>query len=101
MSFPIRQNTSLGAIELLIETCAREGETPQYTLHFGCTRREQGNRRAFLQADDGDVEWMIYPSSVGYADTCLAAARAHRGSDSPPDCHSLPRRRFATSRGSL
>ena len=28
----------------------------------------------------------------------LAAARSRRGSDSPPDCHSLPRRRFATSR---
>ena len=29
----------------------------------------------------------------------LAAARSHRGSDSPPDCHSLPRCRFATPRG--
>ena len=28
--------------------------------------------------------------------TCLAAARSRRGSDSPPDCHSTPRRRFAT-----
>ena len=28
--------------------------------------------------------------------TCLAAARSRRGSDSPPDCHSIPRRRFAT-----
>ena len=28
----------------------------------------------------------------------LAAARARRGSDSPPDCHSIPRRRYATSR---
>ena len=27
---------------------------------------------------------------------CLAAARSRRGSDSPPDCHSIPRRRFAT-----
>ena len=26
----------------------------------------------------------------------LAAARSRRGSDSPPDCHSLPRRHFAT-----
>ena len=26
----------------------------------------------------------------------LAAARSRRGSDSPPDCHSTPRRRFAT-----
>ncbi len=28
--------------------------------------------------------------------SCLAAARSRRGSDSPPDCHSIPRRRFAT-----
>ena len=27
---------------------------------------------------------------------CLAAARSRRGSDMPPACHSLPRRRFAT-----
>jgi hypothetical protein len=27
----------------------------------------------------------------------LAAARSRRGSDSPPDCHSIPRRRFAFS----
>ena len=29
---------------------------------------------------------------------CLAAARSPRGSDSPPDCHSLPLGRFATRR---
>ncbi len=29
----------------------------------------------------------------------LAAARSRSGSDSPPDCHSLPSRRFATYRG--
>ncbi len=40
-------------------------------------------------------------SSVGYADTCLAAARSRSGSDSPPDCHSLPERRFATRWGRL
>ena len=28
-------------------------------------------------------------------------ARSGRGSDSPPDCHSTPRPRFATSRGRL
>ena len=31
--------------------------------------------------------------------TCLAAARSRRGSDMPPACHSLPRRRFATPGG--
>ena len=41
--------------------------------------------------------------SVTAAHTCLpchrlAAARSRLGSDSPLDCHSLPRRRFATSR---
>ena len=30
---------------------------------------------------------------------CLAAARSRRGSDMPPACHSLPRRRFATLEG--
>jgi len=33
------------------------------------------------------------------SDSCLAAARSRRGSDMPPACHSLPRRRFATPRG--
>ena len=38
-----------------------------------------------------------HPSFVTLARaTCLAAARSRRGSDSPPDCHSIPRRRFAT-----
>ena len=31
-----------------------------------------------------------------YADPFLAAARSHSGSDSPPDCHSIPSCRFAT-----
>ena len=30
---------------------------------------------------------------------CLATARSRRGSDMPPACHSLPRRRFATLKG--
>ena len=30
---------------------------------------------------------------------CLAAARSRRGSDMPPACHSLPRRRFAALKG--
>ena len=38
-------------------------------------------------------------SSVSYADSCLAAAQSRRGSDMPPACHSLPRRRFATLKG--
>ena len=33
------------------------------------------------------------------AGDCLAAARSRRGSDMPPACHSLPRRRFATLAG--
>jgi len=36
------------------------------------------------------------PSSVSFADSCLAAARSRHGSDLPPAGHSLPRRRFAT-----
>ena len=38
-----------------------------------------------------------YPLSVQRRSTCLTAVRSRLGSDSPPDCHSLPRRRFATS----
>jgi chromosome partitioning protein len=38
-------------------------------------------------------------TSSGAARTCLAAARSPRGSDRPPACHSLPRRRFATLKG--
>ena len=30
---------------------------------------------------------------------CLATARSRRGSDMPPACHSLPRRRFAALKG--
>ena len=33
--------------------------------------------------------------------TCLVATRSRFGSDSPPDCHSLPHRRFATLRKGL
>ena len=33
------------------------------------------------------------------AGDCLAAARSRRGSDMPPACHSLPRRRFVTLEG--
>ena len=43
---------------------------------------------------------MRYPSpSLLRNATCLAEARSRLGSDSPPDCHSLPRRRFATRLG--
>ena len=35
------------------------------------------------------------PSVSTFVLTGLAAARSRRGSDSPPGCHSLPRRRFA------
>ena len=35
------------------------------------------------------------------AATFLAAARSRSGSDSPPDCHSTPSRRFATRRARL
>ena len=33
-----------------------------------------------------------YPQAA----SLLAAARSRSGSDSPPDCHSIPSRRFAT-----
>ena len=42
--------------------------------------------------------WTTSPSFARDARKChrLAAARSRRGSDSPPGCHSTPRRRFAT-----
>ena len=41
--------------------------------------------------------WTTSPSFARDARKChrLAAARSRRGSDSPPGCHSTPRRRFA------
>ena len=36
-------------------------------------------------------------SSASFLGTCLVATRSRRGSDMPPACHSLPRRRFATA----
>ena len=38
------------------------------------------------------------PFRLASLGTCLAAARSRRGSDMPPACHSLPRRRYATLR---
>ena len=36
------------------------------------------------------------PSTRSSSRILLAAARSHFGSDNPPDCHSLPKCRFAT-----
>ena len=49
----------------------------------------------FVCANIGALGATPHPSAPR-ADTCLAAARSRRGSDSPPDCHSIPRRRSAT-----
>ncbi len=46
-----------------------------------------------------NAENAIPPHQSAYADRCLAAARSRRGSDMPPVCHSLPRRRFASLKG--
>ena len=40
-----------------------------------------------------------FPPHQPLRGSCLAAARSRRGSDMPPACHSLPRRRFATLKG--
>ena len=47
----------------------------------------------FPSALDSTLENPFPSVSTG---DCLAAARSRRGSDMPPACHSLPRRRFAT-----
>ena len=39
---------------------------------------------------------LLIPSVTASPCHRLAAARSRRGSDSPPGCHSMPRRRFAT-----
>ena len=39
---------------------------------------------------------LLIPSGFASLTHRLAAARSRRGSDSPPGCHSTPRRRFAT-----
>ena len=46
---------------------------------------------------------LLIPSGFASLTHRLAAARSRRGSDSPPGCHSAPRRRFATlvTKGSL
>jgi len=54
--------------------------------HQASPRRERWNCEAMTERDNAQL---CHP---------LAAARSRLGSDSPPDCHSLPRRRFATHR---
>ena len=46
------------------------------------------------------INFLQNPSVTDKPCRRLAAARSRRGSDSPPDCHSLPRRHFATLHGS-
>ena len=61
---------------------------------------------------EGVLVWWDFTPSVSFADSSpiggahyhfrrqrLAAARSRHGSDSPPDCHSLPCRHFATLHG--
>ena len=80
---------------------------------------DRGGRRILCIAAQGDRGTASVPSRVHYCARflfasarvvtpatpsaltrhCLAAARSRRGSDMPPACHSLPRRRFATLKG--
>ena len=76
-----------------------------------CCFKENGFPRRFAPRNDSGClgRLFLFPSaldstletpfpSVRTGD-CLAAARSRRGSDMPPACHSLPRRRFATLKG--
>ena len=56
-----------------------------------------GTARRFATLHRGGLKWTVADtSSTASGPPCLAAARARLGSDSHSDCHSLPRRRFAT-----
>ena len=46
---------------------------------------------------EGLVSLQVSEFADGSEKESLAAARSRSGSDSPPDCHSIPSRRFATS----
>ena len=48
---------------------------------------------------NGNNSRLATPFPSARTGDCLAAARSRRGSDMPPACHSLPRRRFATLKG--
>ena len=59
------------------------------------------NDSVFLNSALPFPKWhSLHPGDpFGTSCHCLAAARSRRGSDMPPACHSLPRRRFATLEG--
>ena len=73
----------------------------------------QCRKTSCLPCTGGVLIWWDFTPSVSFADSSpgggahyhfrwhrLAAARSRHGSDSPPDCHSLPCRHFAALKGS-
>ena len=58
--------------------------------------RSEGRRFAERQPVVRQNVHLLIPSVTASPCHRLAAARSRRGSDSPPGCHSMPRRRFAT-----
>ncbi len=79
-------------------------------LRFGVTGVEclplgeggaQRRMRGIMQRNLYFVRFRLLPLISQLRCQLLAAARSRRGSDMPPACHSLPRRRFAPSRGRL
>ena len=79
---------------------AGRGRTPPLRLDRECNRnlRQREGQAPRLRYDETWRRlknlWVLIPS--GASRHRLAAARSRRGSDSPPGCHSTPRRRFAT-----
>ena len=62
------------------------------TCRFATSRKEPKNAETALRS----FSTFHFQFSTWRREQGLAAARAHSGSDSPPDCHSIPSCRFAT-----
>ena len=64
-----------------------------------CAARMRWRIFISLYLEASDFKTRPFPPHQSLTRQLLAAARSRRGSDSPPDCHSLPRRHFATLQG--
>ena len=88
IAWPVRDNLAPGCVKLMIVYSTNAPQAPCLSLW----ERWHGERR------DGEGVVPILPSQAKIKDFCQCSAEHSRhGSDSPPDCHSLPWRRFAYS----
>ena len=79
------------------EVSYSDSDIPRSFLVIAKKNRGAGDDRAQQPTVGGGALDAPHPTpSIHCRGGVLAAARSRRGSDSPPDCHSLPRRRFAT-----